>query len=322
MIPPSQPPRPRCYFSYSLCRVRQYPVARRAHTGGLKPVQSRELLALAVVSLSQGELEKIRVWFQDYKKPDGKPENKFGYNNKCMDKCARAQPHNTTRHTLKPPQAMLILSSLQAQCMLQRTNMRVSSRLSYATKPPAGSSPLGLSRRRTSSGCRSRTGRGRTMRSSRSTRGKGGCVYMEAPCGWRWSSAAAADEYGGCWRRSSAGQPEGEVGVTCWQRGGPPRMARGCMLLPDPEEAGRCLRGPCDDVLRRCSLRPAACCCCGACCCCLAGGGAPASSPCGASAVAHPLGGGRRRPAGRRSLVISRRKQTTTPTTTALSQRA
>ena len=33
-----------------------------------------------------GELEKIRVWFRDYKTPDGKPENKFGYDDKCMDK--------------------------------------------------------------------------------------------------------------------------------------------------------------------------------------------------------------------------------------------
>ena len=27
-----------------------------------------------------GEVEKIRVWFRDYKTPDGKPQNKFGYN--------------------------------------------------------------------------------------------------------------------------------------------------------------------------------------------------------------------------------------------------
>lgn len=25
-------------------------------------------------------MEKIRVWFRDYKTPDGKPQNKFGYN--------------------------------------------------------------------------------------------------------------------------------------------------------------------------------------------------------------------------------------------------
>jgi len=31
-----------------------------------------------------GELEKIRVWFRDYKMPDGKPENKFGMDDKCM----------------------------------------------------------------------------------------------------------------------------------------------------------------------------------------------------------------------------------------------
>ena len=33
-----------------------------------------------------GELEKIRVWFRDYKTPDGKPQNAFGFDDKCMDK--------------------------------------------------------------------------------------------------------------------------------------------------------------------------------------------------------------------------------------------
>ena len=33
-----------------------------------------------------GELEKIRVWFRDYKTPDGKPQNKFGLDDKCMPK--------------------------------------------------------------------------------------------------------------------------------------------------------------------------------------------------------------------------------------------
>lgn len=33
-----------------------------------------------------GELEKIRVWFRDYKTPDGKPQNKFGLDDQCMDK--------------------------------------------------------------------------------------------------------------------------------------------------------------------------------------------------------------------------------------------
>ena len=31
-----------------------------------------------------GELEKIRVWFLDYKTPDGKPQNMFGLDDKCM----------------------------------------------------------------------------------------------------------------------------------------------------------------------------------------------------------------------------------------------
>ena len=31
-----------------------------------------------------GELQRILEWFRDYKTPDGKPQNKFGYDNKCM----------------------------------------------------------------------------------------------------------------------------------------------------------------------------------------------------------------------------------------------
>jgi inorganic pyrophosphatase len=33
-----------------------------------------------------GELQKVFEWFRDYKTPDGKPENKFGYNNNCLNK--------------------------------------------------------------------------------------------------------------------------------------------------------------------------------------------------------------------------------------------
>ena len=29
----------------------------------------------------EGTLEEIMVWFRDYKMPDGKPANKFGYDN-------------------------------------------------------------------------------------------------------------------------------------------------------------------------------------------------------------------------------------------------
>ena len=35
-----------------------------------------------------GELDKIRIWFRDYKTPDGKPQNKFGFEDKCLDKRA------------------------------------------------------------------------------------------------------------------------------------------------------------------------------------------------------------------------------------------
>lgn len=30
-----------------------------------------------------GELDRIRIWFRDYKKPDGKPENAFGFDGVC-----------------------------------------------------------------------------------------------------------------------------------------------------------------------------------------------------------------------------------------------
>ncbi|KAG1674466.1 hypothetical protein FOA52_003071 [Chlamydomonas sp. UWO 241] len=33
-----------------------------------------------------GEIQKIVEWFRDYKIPDGKPANKFGYNNECKNK--------------------------------------------------------------------------------------------------------------------------------------------------------------------------------------------------------------------------------------------
>lgn len=33
-----------------------------------------------------GLLDDIRVWFRDYKKPDGKPENKFGFNDQWQNK--------------------------------------------------------------------------------------------------------------------------------------------------------------------------------------------------------------------------------------------
>ena len=33
-----------------------------------------------------GELQRVLHWFRDYKLPDGKPENKFGYDSKCLNK--------------------------------------------------------------------------------------------------------------------------------------------------------------------------------------------------------------------------------------------
>jgi inorganic pyrophosphatase len=33
-----------------------------------------------------GELEKLMVWFRDYKIPDGKPPNEFGFGNAAVDR--------------------------------------------------------------------------------------------------------------------------------------------------------------------------------------------------------------------------------------------
>ena len=52
-----------------------------------------------------GELDRIRVWFRDYKTPDGKPENKFGYDDQWQNK----------EFTL---QARTHLTALLACCML------------------------------------------------------------------------------------------------------------------------------------------------------------------------------------------------------------
>ena len=41
---------------------------------------------LALCREMPGEIEKIRIWFRDYKTPDGKPQNKFGYDDKPQNK--------------------------------------------------------------------------------------------------------------------------------------------------------------------------------------------------------------------------------------------
>lgn len=52
------------------------------------------LLAWPACSEFPGQLQKILEWFRDYKIPDGKPANAFGYDNKCMDKdfCLKVGP--------------------------------------------------------------------------------------------------------------------------------------------------------------------------------------------------------------------------------------
>ena len=48
--------------------------------------QALQLRAAVLLREFPGELEKIRVWFKDYKTPDGKPENKFGFNDQYKNR--------------------------------------------------------------------------------------------------------------------------------------------------------------------------------------------------------------------------------------------
>lgn len=43
-----------------------------------------------------GELEKIHAWFRDYKIPDGKPANKFGFNDRVQPKSLALEVINST----------------------------------------------------------------------------------------------------------------------------------------------------------------------------------------------------------------------------------
>jgi len=46
-----------------------------------------------------GELQKILEWFRDYKIPDGKPANKFGYNNTFQSKVFTMEVRLDPSHT-------------------------------------------------------------------------------------------------------------------------------------------------------------------------------------------------------------------------------
>lgn len=46
----------------------------------------QDTLSLCACREFPGELDKIRIWFRDYKTPDGKPENKFGYDDQWQNK--------------------------------------------------------------------------------------------------------------------------------------------------------------------------------------------------------------------------------------------
>ena len=50
----------------------------------------------------EGVLEKVMVWFRDYKMPDGKPANKFGYDSKPQNKEASTPSFGSRCCTMNP----------------------------------------------------------------------------------------------------------------------------------------------------------------------------------------------------------------------------
>jgi hypothetical protein len=54
-----------------------------------------------------GQLTKILEWFRDYKIPDGKPANAFGYDNKCMDKAFTLKVGATAHQPFVMPACLL-----------------------------------------------------------------------------------------------------------------------------------------------------------------------------------------------------------------------
>ena len=42
-----------------------------------------------------GLIERIRIWFRDYKTPDGKPQNRFGFDDKPQNKEFTLQVQST-----------------------------------------------------------------------------------------------------------------------------------------------------------------------------------------------------------------------------------
>jgi inorganic pyrophosphatase len=57
----------------------------RTHTCS-KPARVRKACCSCLRREFPGELDRIRVWFRDYKTPDGKPQNQFGYDEQWQNK--------------------------------------------------------------------------------------------------------------------------------------------------------------------------------------------------------------------------------------------
>ena len=55
-----------------------------ALAGGDDPLDVVQRIVADVEREFPGELEKIRIWFRDYKTPDGKPLNAFGHNEEAL----------------------------------------------------------------------------------------------------------------------------------------------------------------------------------------------------------------------------------------------
>ncbi len=90
-----------------------------------------------------GQLQKILEWFRDYKIPDGKPANAFGYDNKCMNKefAMKVRAARCARPLPRAVQGLCrALCRASAACCAAGSAMAAAGRTAKA--PPASPSPL------------------------------------------------------------------------------------------------------------------------------------------------------------------------------------
>lgn len=64
----------------------QHKVLGASHVASCEGVSQAAADGLSCCREFPGEVDKIRTWFRDYKTPDGKPQNRFGFDDKAMNK--------------------------------------------------------------------------------------------------------------------------------------------------------------------------------------------------------------------------------------------